>query len=243
MLKLCPVCKLEKDISLFSINNRSKDKLHYYCKECSNRKNRESFLKNKDEINKKHKSFYIKNKEKILKKHKEYYHNNKEKFRILNKKWIENNKEKYNKYSKLYREQNTKHIKEYHRKKYLEKRYGIKKPYKVKYNKEDLKLIQNLRIRIRKALVRNSKAGHTLELINCSIENLKTYLQQTAIHNGYKDFNINNYSGKEYHIDHIIPCAVFNLKCSYHQRLCFNWQNLQILKAEENLSKGDKIEF
>ena len=55
------------------------------------------------------------------------------------------------------------------------------------------------------------------------------------------NFNIENYSGKEYHIDHIIPCAAFNLKCRFHQKLCFNYTNLQILNANENMKKGSTI--
>ena len=51
-----------------------------------------------------------------------------------------------------------------------------------------------------------------------------------------------NYSGKEYHIDHIIPCYAFsNLNIEEQQKICFNWKNTQILKSSENLSKSNKI--
>lgn len=76
--------------------------------------------------------------------------------------------------------------------------------------------------------------------LGCSIDQLKTHLQQTAINNDYTTFDINNYSGKEYHIDHIVPCDAFNLKCLYHQKLCFHYTNLQILLKEDNLAKGYK---
>jgi len=66
-------------------------------------------------------------------------------------------------------------------------------------------------------------------------------LHAPFVKNGYLDFDINNYDGKEYHIDHIIPCDVFNLKCSYHQKICFHYTNLQILKAKENIKKSNKI--
>jgi hypothetical protein len=55
------------------------------------------------------------------------------------------------------------------------------------------------------------------------------------------DFDINNYSGKDYHIDHIIPCASFDLTKPEEQLKCFNWSNLQILTAHENMSKSDNI--
>jgi len=44
-----------------------------------------------------------------------------------------------------------------------------------------------------------------------------------------------------WHIDHIIPCASFNLKDPKQQTKCFHYTNLQPLWAKENLSKGAKI--
>jgi len=102
-------------------------------------------------------------------------------------------------------------------------------------------LVSNLRTRILKALDRNSKSDSTLELLGCSVDDLKSHLQKTAISNGYLEFNIDNYDRSKFHIDHIIPCSAFNLKCSFHQKLCFHYTNLQILTAKENLSKSDKL--
>lgn len=110
-----------------------------------------------------------------------------------------------------------------------------------RYTNSSFKIMDNCRRRIRYALNGNSKSNKTVVLIGCNTEELKNHLQQTAINNGYKNFNINNYSGQEYHIDHVIPCSKFNLECSYHQRLCFNWSNLQVLTKEKNLKKSDTI--
>jgi len=87
-----------------------------------------------------------------------------------------------------------------------------------------------------------NKTAHTLELIGCSIEFLKRHLQKTVDDRyGVGVFNINNFDGGKWHIDHIVPCSAFNLKCSYHQRLCFNYTNLQILSKKDNLEKCNKI--
>jgi hypothetical protein len=45
----------------------------------------------------------------------------------------------------------------------------------------------------------------------------------------------------KWHIDHIIPCASFDLTKPEQQRQCFHYTNLQPLWAFENLSKGSKI--
>jgi hypothetical protein len=44
----------------------------------------------------------------------------------------------------------------------------------------------------------------------------------------------------KWHIDHIKPCASFDLLHKKQQRKCFHYKNLQPLWAHENLSKGAK---
>ena len=103
-------------------------------------------------------------------------------------------------------------------------------------------MLSNLRRRMQLAVQgKYKKVESTMKLVGCSLDYLKNHLQQTAINNGYIKFDINKYNAKEFHVDHIIPVAAFNMSCGYHQRLCFNWKNLQILRAEENLSKSDSI--
>jgi hypothetical protein len=191
---------------------KSKNKLRYSCKECNKKQN-----------------------QKYYKKH------NQERLLLANNYNKEHRKEKLE-YSKQYyrknREKRKKYNKQYHKK--FRKQIRL---YEINYMKNNINVkIKNLiSNRIRDSLRKNYKSAHTLDLIGCSIQNLKYYLQWTAIQNGYLDFDINNYSGREYHIDHIVPCNIFNLKDPNQQKECFNWRNMQILKAEENISKNDKI--
>jgi len=43
------------------------------------------------------------------------------------------------------------------------------------------------------------------------------------------------------HIDNFIPCARFDLSDPKQQRGCFNWVNLWIMSASENISKNAKL--
>jgi len=44
-----------------------------------------------------------------------------------------------------------------------------------------------------------------------------------------------------WHIDHIVPCARFDLTDPEQQKACFNWKNLQPLWAMENIKKGERL--
>ena len=47
----------------------------------------------------------------------------------------------------------------------------------------------------------------------------------------------------EWHLDHIIPCASFDLKCPVQQLACCYYKNLQPLWAIDNMKKGAKLDY
>jgi len=98
------------------------------------------------------------------------------------------------------------------------------------------KLSHNLRIRVRLALQNKDKTKRTLELLGCSIDFLKQHLEAKF----QPGMNWNNYGYYGWHVDHIRPCASFDLSKSEEQRKCFNYTNLQPLWAKDNFSKKDK---
>jgi hypothetical protein len=94
---------------------------------------------------------------------------------------------------------------------------------------------QALSTRIWWALRRKTvKSAQTLELIGCGVEELKRHLETHFL----PGMSWDNYG--EWHIDHIRPCASFDLTDPAQQRACFNFKNLQPLWAKDNLSKGSK---
>lgn len=89
--------------------------------------------------------------------------------------------------------------------------------------------------RIRGALKNNWKAARTAELLGCSIKELKLHLESLFV----EGMGWNNYGN--WHVDHIKPCASFDLSDPEQQKKCFNYLNLQPLWAIDNMKKGARI--
>jgi hypothetical protein len=139
------------------------------------------------------------------------------------KAYCKQNREKINERQKAYRKQNRDKIRIYKRN---------KRKTNLNY-----KLADNLRSRLRQALNGKSKSKNTLKLLGCSVDFLKKYLENQF----QPGMSWENYGKYGWHIDHIVPCASFNLSDPKQQQKCFHYSNLQPLWAEDNTSKGAKI--
>ena len=100
------------------------------------------------------------------------------------------------------------------------------------------KIRDNLSLRMRLALKEQNltKRNTTAALVGCSIPFLKKYLENKF----KKGMNWKNQGRYGWHIDHIKPCASFDLSDPKQQLKCFNYKNLQPLWAEENIKKSNK---
>jgi thiol-disulfide isomerase/thioredoxin len=182
---------------------------------------------NKDILIEKSKNYYYKNKDIVSQKNKEYRNRPevKEKRKITNKLYKEKNKEKF----KKYREDNKLKIREYSR---------------IRCNKKSktdisFRILKNLRSRIRFALKKGQikKADTTENLLGCTVPEFKAYFTSLFT----KDMSWSCFMAGKIHIDHIIPCAKFDLTNEEQQRMCFHYTNLQPLWSIDNLRKGTKI--
>ena len=237
----CISCGEIKTLDLFTKDSSKKDGIRKRCKVCQNSIARKNYKNPKQQESKK--KYRESNKEKLRVNAKQYRSDNIEVRRSKEREYNDAHRDARRSYSKQYymnnakdisekNKQNRSHLSEVARLRRIERRNTD--PY---YN-----LTRRLRARIRTALNGTQKSISSLELLGCSIEEFKHHLQNTAIKNGYLDFDINNYSGRDFHIDHIKPCASFDLNCPEEQKECFNWSNMQILTSSENLSKGDSYE-
>jgi hypothetical protein len=169
------------------------------------------------------KNYYYKNRERILSrlkqeelvmKKKEYdrlkYIRNREKLLRQSKEYSRNNREKIN-----------------------------KRNSKRKKTDPQYKLRVNMARRILLAIKGFSKSKSTLELLGCTMDQLKQYIE-TLFKPGMTWGNHGNFG---WHLDHIIPCSSFDLTDVEQQKKCFHYTNLQPLWAKDNIKKGSKLHY
>jgi len=80
-----------------------------------------------------------------------------------------------------------------------------------------------------------TKSKRTLELLGCSIPELKVHLEKQ-----FKD-GMTWANAGTWHLDHQIPCASFDLRDPVEQAKCFHYSNLQPLWGVDNLRKGSRV--
>lgn len=141
--------------------------------------------------------------------------------------WKQNNPEKVLISQRLWRKKNPGKLR------------AEKRRYMARRNLRDpqFRLRNQLRHRIYLAVKsqNGTKSYRTLKLLGCSVEQLREWLEAQF----EPGMSWSNHG--EWHIDHIQPCASFDLSDPAQQRQCFNFTNLQPLWAEDNHLKSNKI--
>lgn len=107
-------------------------------------------------------------------------------------------------------------------------------------NDPQFKLHSRLNTRISQALKKQGvvKAAKTAELIDAEIADFRAYLAA----NWEEGMSWENYGRDGWHVDHIRPCASFDLTDTEQQLVCFNWRNLRPMWGAANVSKSDNYD-
>lgn len=212
--KICTKCDIEKNITEFRKNGKY---IRSTCKECERKYSLKYYYKNKKDIEdknrKKAKEYYYKNRERKLKYQREYRLKHKGETNEQSKKSRQNNKEYY-----------TLYYKNYSRKRRKEKLYKFK---------------DRIRANIKISFIKKGKAKSkkTEEILGISLQEFYQYLLKTF----YKNYGYEWDGIEEVHIDHIIPLHTAKTEEEIIN-LCY-YKNLQLLKAKDNLSKSDKLNW
>jgi hypothetical protein len=234
--KTCNTCELSKSLDEYCNNKRNKDGKDNRCKACESERRKQNIEKRR-EYQKKWREKnpdYMKNyeqKPELIAYRKEYYKQNSKIYKDRKKQWRKDNPEKEAETRQKYNEENRDKLNEYHRQWKQEKRD----------NDINYKLKENTSRRIRyelNTLLKGKKTKRTIEYIGCTIDELKLHIEKQFT----QEMSWENY-GSYWHIDHIIPCAAWDLIKEEDNKYCWNFRNLQPLESSENQSKKDKYEI
>lgn len=141
-------------------------------------------------------------------------------------------------YAKLWQSENPEKIKKYRARWFAKPgvRERLRAYEKKKWDTDmNFRIAGTLRRRMRNALKGLSKSASSERLLGCSIQDFRIYLESK-----FEDgMTWDNY-GRFWEIDHIMPCAIFNLEDHGHQRRCFHFSNHQPLTVTDNRRKHTK---
>jgi len=207
-------------------------------------------LYSKEKMREYNKQYRIKNKEKIRKYHQDRWPKIKHDPNYLAKRqtWLNANKEEVNRqakerredpeYAELRREQrresNNRLMQNPDYRKYVYQRAAA-----TNKKNPQTTVARLLRGRIAHA-IRNAntiKSKKTTTLLGCTIIELMDHLE--SLFDDKMTWDNRGFYG--WHIDHIIPCASFDLTDPQQQLECFNYTNLQPLWCTDNWKKRDKL--
>lgn len=122
------------------------------------------------------------------------------------------------------------------RKRFVAK-YGVCQTTERARKDHVFRLIKNVRCRIYMALRQSNAAknNRTMRLVGCTVSELVRHLE-SQFTEGMSWSNMG-----EWHIDHIVPCAAFDLTDPTQQHAAFHFTNMQPLWARDNMTKSAKV--
>jgi hypothetical protein len=181
-----------------------------------------------------------------------YYISHKDKIKARSKIWKKNNPKAVSESRRRYSLKHKDEILAYHRRpdikeKIRKYRATFLKEHLKKYARErarfyratsiEYRILLNCRRRLCKAVNGICMSETTKELLGCDIKALRHHLESK-----FRDgMSWGNYGQFGWHIDHIIPCAEFDLTKIEQRKMCFHYTNLQPLWAKDNHAKSDKL--
>jgi len=224
-MKICNRCDIEKEEIEFGRRKLNKDGLQNTCKTCTKilrvGYNKTYSEKNKEKIKERSSRYLLEHREERLETTRKYNDSHKEEkqqYQIDNKVIIAKKK-------KIYSSTHKKERNEYHK-----KRFESDPSYKMSCS---------LRSRVRKVFYGKRKPAKTQELIGCTWEEFKIYMEKQF----KPGMSWKNHGLHGWHVDHIIPIASFDLSDPEQARAAFHFTNCQPLWAEENMKKSDRLDF
>jgi hypothetical protein len=167
---------------------------------------------------------YHENREIILARGAEYRKKNRKKLAMRTAKWRQKNPEKAKELARQFRKNNSEWRRKYARQYY----------HKNKTRPEFI-LLKRLRYRLWEAVSNRPRVGGTLKLLGCDLSFFREYIETNFLP-GMTWENRNLWD-----LDHVRPCAAFNLLNQEEQEACFHYTNIRPLWRKLNKKKAHSV--
>ena len=239
-IKHCTKCKIDKSPDDFG-------KKGSWCKKCVNDYNAEYRKKNQQIIKEKQAKYRVKNDVKIKQSWKKIYYENHESRLEAKRDYRRKNLEKVKGWERAKRDKQDKEkvkerFKDWSQKRDLQDVARARDKVNVakrERRKTDIgyRIASNASNRVRKALrsFDLTKENKTIDLLECNVNDLRAHLESQFEEGMFWE----NYG--DWHIDHILPCNLFDLSRECEQKRCFHYTNLQPLWGRDNIIKSDTV--
>lgn len=102
------------------------------------------------------------------------------------------------------------------------------------------KLKSNVSAMIRVSLAKEIKAGHSIDLLGCTVEEFKAHIEAQFTEGMSWDLWSTDADGIS--LDHVLPCALFDMTKASQQRACFNYRNVRPMWHRDNIAKQDYLD-
>jgi hypothetical protein len=195
------------------------------CIKCDGENCRRFQAANKEAVQTKQREYRQRDPEKRRQQKRADYLKNRERYRQTNKAWHIANREKALAYLRQWQATNAEYFKQQKTVYYLARKQADPK----------FAMLTRLRRRINHFVSGDNKSATTAELIGCSYEFFIEHIESLFTPGMTWD------NRSKWHIDHIIPCAAFDLSDPAQRRTCFHYTNMRPLWAKENQAKGAKL--
>lgn len=208
-MKTCTQCHRTLDFSSFHRQHTSKDGYRSSCKECRVSNEIAPYREaNRDKLLKRAAEFRAR----FPDKSKEYYAKNPHYFAV----YRAEHSDSYRKW----RQDNREYTNAYCRNK--------------RATDPNYKITTALRSRLSTLMKKcyAKKSNSTMELLGCSVSEFRALIESKFL----PGMSWDNYG--RWHLDHITPCAFFDLRLKSAQEKCFHFSNFQPLWAIDNLRKN-----
>lgn len=152
-----------------------------------------------------------------------------------------NNRDKISDYNKKYKSEFKEQISEYNRVYNINNRETIQKRQNVQHRerrKTDMNYKMSVVLRSRLRKFYTGKSSGITNLLDCDLP----YFLKWMEYNFTSDMSWNNH-GTLWHVDHVLPCSLYDLTTPNDQSECFHWSNMRPLHASKNNIKNNTIDM